>query len=464
MMPRAMWPALALMATTVPSRADVITQGWQAPTLTVERYNEDWSTLADPAQRGGHWSERFKYIPLGGEAGDNYLTTGAELRARNENFQGDWARPSAPDNGYVWLRWMPYGDLHIGAVRGFVQPVLAYAAGVRPAAGPVDQTRTDLLQAFADLTLTTGATSIRLRAGREMIGLGSERLIGTRYGPNVPLAFDGGRVIVQHGTLTLNLLLVRPVDPGPRTFDDATSSTRQLWGGYATWSHSGRGVDVYVLGYRNANARPVRGTAREVRYTVGARWFGKSGGLHWNIEAMDQFGRFGTDPIAAWSIATETGFRFAHTPLRPDLTVRFNVASGDRHGAGKALGTFDAMFPKGKYFGELSPIGPANLINVQPLLGLDLGGGVSMTITGAAYWRQSSGDGVYDIPGHVLRGAGGSVARHVGTQAEIALSWRASRELTLGASASWFGAGRFLRETGLATPIRMTGLEANWRF
>ncbi len=34
-------------------------------------------------------------------------------------------------------------------------------------------------------------------AGRQMLSFGSERLIGTRYGPNVPLAFDGGRAIVS---------------------------------------------------------------------------------------------------------------------------------------------------------------------------------------------------------------------------------------------------------------------------
>ena len=36
-----------------------------------------------------------------------------------------------------------------------------------------------------------------LRGGREQMSLGTERLVGTRYGPNVPLAYDGGRVIVR---------------------------------------------------------------------------------------------------------------------------------------------------------------------------------------------------------------------------------------------------------------------------
>jgi hypothetical protein len=48
----------------VAAEAQVSTDLERAPTLTIERYSEDWSELADPANRTDHWTERFKFIPL----------------------------------------------------------------------------------------------------------------------------------------------------------------------------------------------------------------------------------------------------------------------------------------------------------------------------------------------------------------------------------------------------------------
>lgn len=459
--------ALLLGAALLPARAWAAepTEAWQPPVLTTERYNEDWSTLADPANRTSHWTEGFKYIPLDA-AGSDYLTTGLEVRLRNEDYHGNaLGSPSAPNDGYLWARALPYADLHVGRVRAFVQPVLAYAVGVAPSAGPIDQTRADILQAFADVEFDVGGgATLRVRGGREMVGLGTERLIGTRYGPNVPLAFDGGRAILHRGRLTVNLFYLMPVEPRTGNFDDRTSSSRAVWGAYATQLLGSAGMDLYYFGYRNDAAAFEQGGGRELRHTIGARLFGKSDGWHWNVEGMAQFGRFAGDHIHAWSIATEAGHSFATTPLKPDLTVRFNAASGDKSAGDHKLGTFNALFPKGKYFGELSPIGPYNLVNVQPVAAVEVSKSVSLSIAGGAYWRQSTGDGVYDIPGHLLRVSSGSTARFVGKQIETSIEWHATGELTLSTSLSFFRPGAFLRDTGSAKTIRMIGLEANFRF
>lgn len=253
---------------------------WQPPTLTTTRYDEDWSNLADPDERSGRWTEPFKYVPLGDDA---YATTGVELRVRNESYRDNlWGGADEPDDGYRWFRFVPHADVHVGRVRAFVQPIAAYAEGVAPAAGPIDQTRLDLLQGFADVRLgdaRTGdaeGTGVTLRAGRQMIALGTERLVGTRYGPNVPLAFDGFRALASLGGATVSLIAVRPVQPGPGTFDDRRSRAKSLWGAYATRG----GADLYYLGYRNTGASFAGETGRELRHTVGARIFGGSRAWH----------------------------------------------------------------------------------------------------------------------------------------------------------------------------------------
>jgi hypothetical protein len=454
--------------------APTATDAWQSPTLTITRYDEHYERLADPAARDDHWTEPLKYIPVG--EGGTYLTTGIELRARNENYRDNlWGAATAPDDSYLWLRAMPYADLHLGtgkvAARAFVQPILAYAVGVAPSFGSIDQTRADLLQSFVDVrfgagTNTTEGFVLTLRAGRQMMSLGTERLVGTRYGPNVPLAFDGFRSFVSVKGATVSLLAVRPVVPGVGAFDDTRSRTRSLWGAYATVPAvaPGIGLDLYYLGYRNASARFGGLVGRELRHSVGARSFGAIGNWHWNVEGVAQFGRYAGGTIAAWTLGTEVGHRFPEAPLSPDLILRVNVVSGDRRAGDGRLGTFNALFPKGKYFGELSPVGPTNIVNVNPRVSTTLMPTVTASLAGVAYWRYSRGDGVYDIAGNLIRPRGNATARFIGKEVEGTLEWQATPELELSTSLSAFDPGPFIRQTGSARTIVMLGLEANFRF
>ena len=460
---------LALLALALAGRAEAqSTEAWQPPTLTITRYDEDWTADADAAERAKTWTGRFKYIPISPDA---YLTTGIELRARDEAYRDNlWGGGPAPDDGYLWLRAMPYADLHVGRVRGFVQPIAAYAVGVSPSASPIDQTRVDLLQGFVDVRLGGAATNamddtgVTVRAGRQMISLGTERLIGTRYGPNVPLAFDGLRSLISLNGATVSLLAVRPVQPGSGTLDDRRSRSKSLWAAYATIGGGDTGLDLYYIGYRNTAAVFGPRAGREVRHSIGARSFGKAADWHWNIEGIAQFGRFAGGPIAAWTLGTEVGRSFPDAPLAPDAVLRFNVVSGDRHRGDDSLGTFNALFPKGKYFGELSPVGPTNIVSVNPRVGMTLTKTVSASLAGAAYWRYSLSDGVYDIPGNLIRAPGTSRARFIGKEVEATLAWQATPELELSTSLSAFPPGQFIRDTGSGKTITMLGLESNFRF
>jgi hypothetical protein len=427
------------------------------------RYDEDWSKLPETRRTG--WLQA-KYLELDPQ-GDIHLTLGAEMRARFESFDNrQWGDPPAPDDSYLWLRAMPHADLHIGPARVFVQGIAAYARGVRAGKGPIDETGLDLLQSFADVRLPLGDKgSLTLRGGRALIALGSERLVGSRYGTNVPQAFDGARAIAEHGPVRVDAFRLRPVAIGRGDFDDRRSKTRRLDGVYATIAPAkGLGVDAYWLGYQDRDARFTGRTDHETRDSFGLRLFGNRGSLGWNWEAMVQRGRFGGDKIRAWSLATETSWRFKEMPLTPGLRLRANIASGDRDPGDGRLGTFNPLFPKAKYFGDLSPIGPRNIMNVHPSIDFNPGSGVRVELAVSRFWRESRSDGVYDVPGQLLRSAGTSRARHIGDQFEISATWQASDILSLSGSLSAFRPGSFIRETGSAATIRMAGAEAMLKF
>lgn len=437
------------------------------PEIVNWRYDEDWSYLSDPGARTGAWWEPLKYIALGDDA---YLSTGLELRLRSEQFEDNlWGAADPPDDGYLWLRAMPHVDVHLGdTVRFFGQLIAADARGVEPTAGPADETGVDVLQAFADVRLPLpDEASATVRGGRQLLSYGSERLIGIRYGPNTPLPFDGGVFIVDSGPWRLDGFYARPVRIGTSSFDDATSRTQELWGIYATrlvpLGLPG-GIDAYYLGYTDEVAAFNQGAGHERRHTLGLRLFGSEAGWRWNWEAMYQFGSFAGADISAWSIASETGYQFADAALRPQLQLRANIASGDKNPDRPGLQTFNALFPKGKYFGELTPIGPYNIINVHPSAELNFGRGFTLNLAGIAFWRQSRGDGVYDLPGNLIRASGNSRARFIGTQAEAIVGWKPDSNFEVLVSYSRLSAGRFIRETGPARTIHMVGLETTYRF
>lgn len=425
------------------------------------RYDENWSVLADRQVSGG---QSLKFLPLARD-GDAFVTLGVEARARYEGLEnGDWGQ--TPDQGYLWLRLMPLVDVHAGPARAFVQTIAGYASGVSGGNGPADQTGIDLLQGFGEWRVGLGERSaITLRGGRELVGLGSERLVGLRYGPNIPQPFDGVRAIITHGALKLDLMHLRPVQTGPGNFDDRTSPTRRLDGVYATWTPAPHlGFDAYYLDYRNKAAQFGGLAGAENRKTYGLRLFGSRGRWSWNWEIIIQRGHFAGQRIRAWSLATETAVSLAVLPLKPRLRVRANFVSGDRKPGDGLLETFNPLFPKGKYFGELSPIGPRNIINLHPGIDVTLARGIGLEFAEVSYWRAAQADGVYDIPGREIRSAEGSSARHIGDQFELVASWKASETVSFTGSLSLFRAGAFLKETGLDRPIHMVGLEVLLKF
>ena len=446
--------------------AQVSTDISRAPTLTVERYPEDWSKLSEPEQRTGHWTERFKYIPLN-EDGSIFLSTGLEARTRYEGYQNvDWG--SSPDDDYVWHRLMPYADLHVGKVRFFAQPILSAISGADRPKRPVDTTGIDMLQAFAEVEIDVAPdTSLRVSAGRKLISLGAGRFIDTRYGPGVPQAFDGAEAVLTGGTRQVTAMYLHPIDTMPGDFDDRRSRNKAVWGVYATQWLGGKrstGLDLFYLGLRDRNAVFDQGAGRQVVHTFGTRLFGDTGAWFWNVEGAFQRGTFNDQRVATWGVGGEVGHRFVHTALQPVIGLTTDIVSGDGDPDDRKLGTLNPLFPRGKYFGALTPIGPRNLIHVRPTGTIHPRKDMAVALSGVAYWRQSTSDGIYAIPGLLVRSGRNSDARFIGKQIELVAAWQATPELNLSASLSAFDPGPFIRDTGPARIIRMAGAMATFRF
>jgi hypothetical protein len=175
-------------------------------------------------------------------------------------------------------------------------------------------------------------------------------------------SFDGVKIRSKAGPWNIDAWAVRPDVDNLGFFDNVPDHRTAFWGIYATrpWRHR-LSVDTYYLGLDRKEATFNRGTAPELRHTLGARLWRpiakKERDWDCDYEGMWQFGSFGSDRIRAWTFASDTGYSFPITPLKPRLSMKSDISSGDDPRT-STLGTFNPLFPIGNYFGVLADTGP----------------------------------------------------------------------------------------------------------
>jgi hypothetical protein len=432
-----------------PSRAE-----FRQPPFKQLRYLEDYSYLRDKSLRRERL-DRLKYIPLRNEKPDWYLSVGGEIRQRFEAFRNDFWGGAPPDeNGYSLQRYMLHADWHFGKnVRAFVQ--LRSNIEVGRSGGPrpiLDENKLDFNQAFVDVNFDASEKiNVNFRAGRQEMLIPATRLINFREGPNVRASFDGLRATVKNGKWTFDGFAVKPVESNPGYFDDGSDHQTTFWGalGERKLKFAGNsGISLYYLGLDRKRARFDSGMGREIRQSIGARFAGNAGAIDYANEFTFQFGAFKSGTIRAWMMASETGYTFLRTRFTPRVSMRANIASGDKNPNDDRLETFNALFSPGNYFGgEIGLLGSSNFMNLHPHINFKFPKRVLLTFDTMFYWRQSTRDGIYNIGGVLLKAGNMSSSRYVGTQPSATAVWSIDRHITFVASYSHFFAGEFVRET-----------------
>lgn len=427
------------------------------------RQDEDWSSLEDETLRAD-WSDKLKYISLGRE--NWYLSVGGEVRPFYEFYRNEtWGSSPKDDNGWVLQRYMLHGDFHFGRkVRIFAQIKSGLINNRTGGARGSDLDKLDLHQLFFDYKFTLSKDkTLSLRAGRQEISFGSSRLLGVREGPNVRQSFDGVRFSSKLNRWTLDAFAVKPVSTDEGFFDDKPQNQQTFAGVYAVspngfLTKKGR-VDFYYFGLDKKMARFNQGAAREIRHTIGARIWNNVNSLDYNFEFAYQFGKFGAGNIHAYTAASDTGYTAMNWLFKPRFALKANVTSGDKNPRDKDLQTFNALFPRGAYFGQFSPVGPFNHTDFHSSVSLSPTAKIAVNFDWINFWRTSRGDGVYSVAGALIRTGNKSAARYVGRQLAIETSYKVDRHTTLAANFSRFNVGKFLRET---PPAENTNYFAAW--
>ncbi|MBE9586205.1 alginate export family protein [Mucilaginibacter sp. JRF] len=410
------------------------------------RYDEDYSTLKDSAK---NFYNQIKYIPLT-TSGKTYLSFGGEIREEFDRaLNEDWGAANTGVDAFSLQRYSLHADLHIGdRIRVFGQLRSGLEFGRKNGPRPIDEDQLNVQNLFADVIAykSTGRT-LTLRLGRQEIQYGSGRLIDVRDGPNLRQYFDGAKMAYASSYLNVDGFIFANSAVRTGVFDNPINNKAGLWGIYSTWfAAKNMSIDLYYLGIDRPNARFDEGVADELRHTIGSRFWQNGDRLLYNVEIGYQLGTFGTSKIRAWGGSSEIGYRYSALKGAPTVKLRADFISGDNTQGDGKLGTFNALYPNGGYFGMNPQAGPANLWSVHPTLAWNPCKEVLLSMEVVFYWRQSLADGIYRPDGTFNLSSSGSAERYIGTSYITSASWIINRFLNFNVGLQYFETGSFIND------------------
>lgn len=427
------------------------------------RYDDDFSYLEEDTLPSTY--EKIKYLPLGNKK--HYLSVGGEIREQyiytKNNGWGDLS--DAPD-GYLLSRYLLHADLKSGRFRTFIQLQSSLAYGIDNPS-PVDHNTLDLHQAFIEaIVLSDEKSKLNIRAGRQELLYGSQRLIGVREGPNSRIAMDAAKLLYKQDQFQSDLFYAHPVANKPGTFNDPFNEKALLWGSYTVINNLKflNNIDLYYLGVWKKRAEYDAASGEEIRHSLGFRVWKNSNRWKYDIEAVYQFGKLSQATVSAWTLSSNISYKATSLKFKPVFGLKSEIISGDKTSNDNKIQTFNPLYPRGAYFGLVALIGPANLFDIHPSLELEISNSWNLGIDYDLFWRWSTNDGLYAPNMQLLYSGQNTTKSFIGSQLAATIDYTPSPFLSLTLEGAWFDSGAFLKEAGAGKDYFYSAFTARIRF
>ena len=382
-----------------------------------------------------------------------WMRIGVEHRGRLEGMTG--AGFAADKEDLYWLNRFRV-TARFAPKSWFTAAIQAQDARVEgrngAVAGAPFRDQLDLRQAYADV----GAfekSRFAVRAGRQEIFFGDQRLIGHANWLNTARSFDGARAVFRDKKLRVDGFAASVVTPVIDKFNQSGSGN-YLYGADAQWTGLPKGTLEPYLFVRRANTlRTEAGAAGELTSsTTGVRLVGKfTPVLDYNAEMALQRGSLGTDSISAWAGHWLVGRTIPSGKKSYRVIGEYNFASGDETPGDGIRGTFDQLYPTAHdKYGLADQVGWKNIHDLRA--GLEFKPRATLAMSGGyhSYWLANNRDALYSAAGAVVgRIATGAPSRHVGQELDVQATYTPSARVQVTGGYAHLFTGAFLKA---ATP------------
>jgi Alginate export len=462
--PVSVWPAMAQVAPV--SSPPAAAPEFVRPTYQGLRHNEDWSVLKNkPADAPADPFDPIKYVAFD-ESGAIWASFGGQFRLRAEwwdNFNlGARAAGVETDDVFGLSRLLLHADLHLGeSFRLFAQAKSSLATDRQLAGGKraIDRDDLDLQNAFAEWGTRFGeGGKFWVRAGRQELLFGKQRLISPLDWVNTRRTFEGFASLVKSGAWTVNAFWVHPVLVAATDFNDADDSA-DLYGLYGVRKSAGSkaSLEFYLLGLDRERATFADVTGVEERQTLGLRYERTAGPFDYEFEAGYQIGDLGSADIAAVMVTGVFGFTNREHVLAPRFYTAVDFASGDRRPRDGKVETFSHLYPLSHaHLGYMDFVGRQNIVDFQLGCQWKLGK-TSGSLDWHGFYLDSANDGLYGTTGVQARKANPGGSKAVGNEIDVVLRRPLNAHLSMELGLSHFFAGRYLEQTGASEDV-------NWAY
>lgn len=270
--------------------------------------------------------------------------------------------------------------------------------------------------------------------------------------------------IFQKNNFTARALFAVPVRSKEEIFDNETLNFQEyFYTLYFTLKKKKLGTDIYGIYKYEENKIWNAGTGNDSRFSVGTRLFGMLGeNFRFNNEFVFQTGDFSGQHIQAWTASVQLmqEVKFGNTPFT--FSVKSELISGDRNSEDNHLNTFDALYPRGAYFGRVARFGPSNLFDVHPAVEAQVGK-LFLSADYVAFWRFSTNDGLYN-PALILEYPSVNSERFIGHQVGMISGFEVNSFFGLEVEANIIFPGNFLVYSALKDNLFHAVLTAEFEF
>jgi hypothetical protein len=292
---------------------------------------------------------------------------------------------------------------------------------------------------------------VSLRAGRQDLNFGEQRLLGNSNWTNVGRSFDAVRLTLRHKRYRLDAFASSVVIPTSTGFDrpQTGNNLHGLYGGIEKLPF-GATIEPYIL-WRLAPQQVSESgvVAKKDFETIGFRGTGRIRAIDYGTEMAGQVGSLGPDRVRAWAGHWVAGYTIPGSTWRSRFSGEYNYASGDRNPHDGVQGTFDVLYPSPHdQYGLCDQVGWRNIHDVR--LGWDAKPVPKLGLIGNyhSWWLASARDALYAPTGAaVVRRLDGSAGRHVGEEIDIQASYTVTAQMQLAAGLGRIFPGGFLRKT-----------------
>lgn len=411
-------------------------------------FNADFRYLDDPKNTSPDVFDSLKRIHLG----DHWLfSTGGQAWIRNMN-EGN-SRLTEVNNTYTVNRVRAYGDLwYEDKFRLYTEFISADITGYDLPPLPTDVNRADFLNLFMDFKLgDVDSKPVYVRAGRQELLFGSQRLVSTLDWANTRRTFQGVSAFRQGEDWDITAFWVRPVIPEANKLDswDEKQNFAGTWMTYRP--EKGQAVDFYYLYLDNQNTVAQQGIVRapSQTHTLGTRYAGDKNNFLWDGEIALQLGERGTDNIVASMATAGAGYHFDQLPMNPTFWIYYDYASGDSNPNSGNYNTFNQLFPFGHYYlGWADLVGRQNIQDLNAHLFLYPANWLTLWFQAHHFWLAESEDALYNAAGNAYRRSpNGSAGRDVGTELDFTANFHLTKHSDLMVGYSKLFGGSFLENT-----------------